>query len=85
MPGPFLTDISEAWDLDAFNERVQATYALQRGGQPEEVIGAALDFASAASEPPAPSSPSTGWRRHREVAGAASSSARSAQSLVPSA
>jgi NAD(P)-dependent dehydrogenase (short-subunit alcohol dehydrogenase family) len=49
MPGPFLTDISEAWDLDAFNERVQATYALQRGGQPSEVVGAALYFASAAS------------------------------------
>ena len=48
MPGPFLTDISKAWDLEVFNERAK-DFALQRGGQPEEVIGAALYFASAAS------------------------------------
>lgn len=49
MAGPFLTDISKAWDLAAFERRARATMALQRGGQPEEVVGAALYFASAAS------------------------------------
>ncbi|MEL7155696.1 MAG: SDR family oxidoreductase [Actinomycetota bacterium] len=49
MPGPFLTDISKAWDLDAFNERAQQDIPLQRGGQADEVAGAALYFASAAS------------------------------------
>lgn len=49
MPGPFLTDISKAWDLDDFNERARTDIPLQRGGQPEEVVGAALYFASAAS------------------------------------
>jgi NAD(P)-dependent dehydrogenase (short-subunit alcohol dehydrogenase family) len=48
MPGPFLTDISKAWDLAAFNERAQG-FALKRGGEPTEVVGAALYFASAAS------------------------------------
>ncbi len=49
VAGPFLTDISKAWDLDAFNARVQANYALGRGGQPDEIVGAALYFASDAS------------------------------------
>jgi len=49
MPGPFLTDISKAWDMDAFNERARTTIPLQRGGEAEEVVGAALYFASAAS------------------------------------
>jgi NAD(P)-dependent dehydrogenase (short-subunit alcohol dehydrogenase family) len=49
MPGPFLTDIAKAWDMEAFNKRAQQTIPLQRGGEPEEVIGAALYFASAAS------------------------------------
>ena len=48
MPGPFLTDISKAWDMAAFNERAQLK-ALRRGGEPEEIVGAALYFASAAS------------------------------------
>jgi NAD(P)-dependent dehydrogenase (short-subunit alcohol dehydrogenase family) len=48
-PGPFLTDISKAWDLDAFNERAQTAYALSRGGEPHEIVGAALYFASDAS------------------------------------
>ena len=46
VPGPFLTDISKAWDLDAFNERAAKTIPLKRGGQPEEVVGAALYLAS---------------------------------------
>ena len=49
MPGPFLTDISKAWDLKAFAETAKAEIPLQRGGEPEEVVGAALYFASAAS------------------------------------
>jgi NAD(P)-dependent dehydrogenase (short-subunit alcohol dehydrogenase family) len=49
VPGPFLTDISKAWDLDAFNRRAATGFALQRGGQPNEVVGAALYFASEAS------------------------------------
>ena len=49
VAGPFLTDISDAWDLPAFERQAKATMALQRGGQPEEVVGAALYFASAAS------------------------------------
>ena len=32
MPGPFLTDISKAWDLEAFRERARTTMALGRGG-----------------------------------------------------
>jgi NAD(P)-dependent dehydrogenase (short-subunit alcohol dehydrogenase family) len=47
--GPFLTDISEAWDLDVVEARLKETYAMQRPGQPDEVIGAALYFASDAS------------------------------------
>jgi len=49
MPGPFLTDISKAWDMDAFQERARRTFVLQRGGQPHEIVGAALYFASDAS------------------------------------
>ena len=48
MAGPFLTDISKAWDMDVFSERAERM-ALRRGGQPEEVVGAALYFASSAS------------------------------------
>jgi NAD(P)-dependent dehydrogenase (short-subunit alcohol dehydrogenase family) len=49
MPGPFLTDISHAWDMDAFTARAEETIPLRRGGEPHEVIGAALYLASAAS------------------------------------
>ena len=49
MPGPFLTDISKAWDMEAFELRARTAIPLQRGGEPGEVIGAALYFASAAS------------------------------------
>ena len=48
MPGPFLTDISKAWDPDVFAERAQG-FALRRGGQAEEIVGAALYFVSGAS------------------------------------
>jgi NAD(P)-dependent dehydrogenase (short-subunit alcohol dehydrogenase family) len=49
MPGPFLTDISKAWDMDAFRQYAKTSMALGRGGEPGEIVGAALYFASAAS------------------------------------
>jgi NAD(P)-dependent dehydrogenase (short-subunit alcohol dehydrogenase family) len=49
MPGPFLTDISKAWDLDAFNQMAAKEIPLGRGGEPDEIVGAALYLASAAS------------------------------------
>jgi len=48
MAGPFLTDISKAWDMEAFGRRARG-HALQRGGNPDEIVGAALYFASDAS------------------------------------
>lgn len=45
MAGPFLTDISAAWDMAAFEE-FAATMPMRRGGHPEEITGAALYFAS---------------------------------------
>ncbi len=49
LPGPFLTDISRAWDMEAFEQRARETIPLQRGGQPREIVGAALYLASEAS------------------------------------
>ena len=49
VPGPFLTDISKAWDLEAFNARATSAFAMGRGGQPHEIVGAALYLASSAS------------------------------------
>ncbi len=49
IPGPFLTDISKAWDMEAFQKRTATTIPLRRGGQAEEIVGAALYFASDAS------------------------------------
>ncbi|MEV0945136.1 glucose 1-dehydrogenase [Rhodococcus sp. NPDC049939] len=48
MAGTFLTDVSNSWDKDAFAARAQ-TFAAKRGGQPEEIVGAALYLASDAS------------------------------------
>ncbi len=48
-PGPFLTDISKAWDLDAFERSARSGFALGRGGQPHEIVGTALYLASDAS------------------------------------
>ena len=48
MPGPFFTDVTRGWDLEAFAEGAKR-FALGRGGQPEEVVGAALYLASDAS------------------------------------
>jgi len=49
MAGPFLTDISKAWDQEAFAKMARHGIPLQRGGEPHEVVGAALYFASDAS------------------------------------
>lgn len=49
IAGPFLTDISKAWDMQAFEARAQSMIALHRGGQPHEIVGAALYLASDAS------------------------------------
>lgn len=49
VPGPFLTDISKAWDMEQFQTRARAAYMLQRGGEPREIVGAALYLASDAS------------------------------------
>jgi NAD(P)-dependent dehydrogenase (short-subunit alcohol dehydrogenase family) len=48
MPGPFLTDISKAWP-EALHRQLAKVVPLGRGGQPDEVVGAALYFASEAS------------------------------------
>jgi NAD(P)-dependent dehydrogenase (short-subunit alcohol dehydrogenase family) len=47
--GPFFTDISKAWDMDAFQKDVQRNYALKRGAEPDEIVGAAVFLASDAS------------------------------------
>ena len=49
MAGPFLTDISKAWDMEKFLERARREMALGRGGDADEIVGAALYFASRAS------------------------------------
>jgi NAD(P)-dependent dehydrogenase (short-subunit alcohol dehydrogenase family) len=48
MAGTFLTDISRSWDTAAFEARAQR-FALRRGGQPDEIVGAALYLASDAA------------------------------------
>jgi NAD(P)-dependent dehydrogenase (short-subunit alcohol dehydrogenase family) len=45
MAGPFLTDISKAWDIEA-SEKVWARYPARRAGRPSEIAGAALYLAS---------------------------------------
>jgi NAD(P)-dependent dehydrogenase (short-subunit alcohol dehydrogenase family) len=48
LAGTFLTDVSKSWDMEAFSARA-ATFAAGRGGQPDEIVGAALYLASSAS------------------------------------
>jgi NAD(P)-dependent dehydrogenase (short-subunit alcohol dehydrogenase family) len=48
MPGAFRTDVTKAWDWDAFSEAAKRI-ALQRVGEPAEIVGTALYLASAAS------------------------------------
>ncbi len=47
--GPFLTDVSRAWDLDAFQQYASSFMALRRAGEPSEIIGTALYLVSDAS------------------------------------
>jgi NAD(P)-dependent dehydrogenase (short-subunit alcohol dehydrogenase family) len=47
--GHFLTDVSAAWDMDEFDQRAKSQIMLQRAGDPDEIVGAALFFASEAS------------------------------------
>jgi len=49
MPGPFLTDVSKAWDMEEWNKKFQSSSTLKRAGNPDEIVGAALYFASEAS------------------------------------
>lgn len=49
MAGPFMTDVTKSWDLEAFAERADREIPLKRGGQPDEIVGAALYLASSAS------------------------------------
>ncbi|KAA9148872.1 SDR family oxidoreductase [Amycolatopsis acidicola] len=44
MCGPFLTDISKAWDMKAAEEKFRR-YPLGRAGRPEEIVGTALYLA----------------------------------------
>ncbi|MFB0976252.1 MAG: glucose 1-dehydrogenase [Myxococcota bacterium] len=48
MPGAFLTDISKAWP-EAMHQALARIIPLARGGQPDEIVGAALYLASSAS------------------------------------
>ena len=48
MPGPFLTDIAEAWTPEV-KDALVSLVPLGRAGQPEEIVGAALYLASDAS------------------------------------
>jgi NAD(P)-dependent dehydrogenase (short-subunit alcohol dehydrogenase family) len=49
MPGPFLTDISASWDMDAMLKMAKREIPMARIGEPNEIVGAALYLASAAS------------------------------------
>jgi NAD(P)-dependent dehydrogenase (short-subunit alcohol dehydrogenase family) len=48
VAGTFLTDVADSWDMSAFARHAH-NFALQRGGDPEEIVGAALFLASDAS------------------------------------
>jgi NAD(P)-dependent dehydrogenase (short-subunit alcohol dehydrogenase family) len=48
LPGTFLTDISKAWDMEAFEQHAER-FASRRGGRPDEIVGAALYLAGDAS------------------------------------
>ncbi|MDR7303942.1 SDR family NAD(P)-dependent oxidoreductase [Haloactinomyces albus] len=48
VAGTFHTDVSASWDSEQFARRAEG-FALQRGGQPEEIVGTALYLASDAS------------------------------------
>ncbi|WP_349826939.1 SDR family NAD(P)-dependent oxidoreductase [Brevibacterium litoralis] len=45
VPGTFLTDVSKHWDMESFQQRAES-FALKRGGDPEEIVGAVLYLSS---------------------------------------
>lgn len=49
IAGPFLTDIAKAWNMEEAMKRFEKNSALGRPGNPEEIIGSALYFASDAA------------------------------------
>jgi len=50
MCGPFHTDVSRGWSRsEEFTARAKATFALQRAGEPEEIVSTALYLASEAT------------------------------------
>lgn len=49
LVGPFLTDISAAWDLESFEAHARQKYPLRRLGSPAEIVGAAMYLATEAS------------------------------------
>ncbi len=49
MAGPFLTDVSKAWNLEQATQNPFGHLSLQRAGDPVEIVGAALFLASDAS------------------------------------
>jgi NAD(P)-dependent dehydrogenase (short-subunit alcohol dehydrogenase family) len=46
MPGPFHTDISKAWDMEAVRGVLEHKYAIKRLGEPHEIVGAVLYLVS---------------------------------------
>lgn len=48
MPGPFATDIADAW-TDEVKDRIRSQVPLARIGAPDEIVGAAMYLASNAS------------------------------------
>jgi NAD(P)-dependent dehydrogenase (short-subunit alcohol dehydrogenase family) len=48
LAGPFFTDISRAWDMAAFDQMAK-DWPAQRGGDPAEIVGAALYLCGPAS------------------------------------
>jgi NAD(P)-dependent dehydrogenase (short-subunit alcohol dehydrogenase family) len=46
MVGPFLTDISKAWDVERFEKFAAEHYPLGRLGLPHEIVGTTLYLAS---------------------------------------
>jgi NAD(P)-dependent dehydrogenase (short-subunit alcohol dehydrogenase family) len=49
MVGPFLTDISKAWDVEGFTAFAAERYPLGKLGQPDQIVGTILYLASEAS------------------------------------
>jgi NAD(P)-dependent dehydrogenase (short-subunit alcohol dehydrogenase family) len=49
MAGPFLTDVSRAWEQTGVAASLAKSVPLGRGGDPDEIVGAALYLASSAS------------------------------------